>query len=80
LGYGVARRRVLELAEGPPSTFEVGQSSRNVPDRQTTDEITTPRLPVRTTWEDLVDGTVYTDIECIMPPVHAPVQTLASPE
>ncbi|GJU82738.1 hypothetical protein Tco_1285103 [Tanacetum coccineum] len=68
------------LAEGPPSTFEVGQSSRNVPDWQTTDEITTPRLPVHATWEDLVDGTVYTDIECVMPPVRAPVQTPTSPE
>ncbi|GKC62284.1 hypothetical protein Tco_1094882, partial [Tanacetum coccineum] len=60
LGYGAARRRVLELADGPTSsTFKVGQSSRNVPDRQTTDEITTPRLPVRATWEDPVDDTIY---------------------
>ncbi|GKE29227.1 hypothetical protein Tco_1444611, partial [Tanacetum coccineum] len=65
LGYGAARRRVLELEDGPTSsTFKVGQSSRNVPDRQTTDEITTPRLPVRATWEDPVDDTIYTNIEC----------------
>ncbi|GKB06688.1 hypothetical protein Tco_0834921, partial [Tanacetum coccineum] len=43
-------------------------------------EITTPRLPVRATWEDLVDVTVYIDIECVMPPVRAPIQTLTSPE
>ncbi|GJZ21717.1 hypothetical protein Tco_0558756 [Tanacetum coccineum] len=80
-GYGAARRRVLELAEGPtPSTFKVGQSSRNVPDKQTADEITTPRLPVRATWEDIVDVTVYTNIECVMPPVRAPIQTPTSPE
>ncbi|GKC77295.1 hypothetical protein Tco_1128069 [Tanacetum coccineum] len=51
-----------------------------MPDQQKAYEITTPRLPVRATWEGLVDGIVYADIECVMPPVHAPVQTLASPE
>ncbi|GJX54743.1 hypothetical protein Tco_0283112 [Tanacetum coccineum] len=35
LGYKAARRRALELAEGPePSTFEIGQSSRFMPDQQ----------------------------------------------
>ncbi|GJT30834.1 hypothetical protein Tco_0911109 [Tanacetum coccineum] len=52
LGYGAARRRALELAEGTSHS----------------------------TYEDLVDGTVYTDIECVMPPFCALVQTLASPE
>ncbi|GJX54742.1 hypothetical protein Tco_0283111 [Tanacetum coccineum] len=34
LGYKGARHRALELAEGPmPSTFEIGQSSRFVPDQ-----------------------------------------------
>ncbi|GJX53837.1 hypothetical protein Tco_0282206 [Tanacetum coccineum] len=32
------------------------------------------------TYEDPMDGTVYTDIECVIPPVCAPVQTPASPE
>ncbi|GKB01771.1 hypothetical protein Tco_0829815 [Tanacetum coccineum] len=50
------------------------------PVQQTADETTTHRLPVRTTWEDLVDGTIYTDIEFVMPSIHAPVQTPASPE
>ncbi|GKF37142.1 hypothetical protein Tco_0113900, partial [Tanacetum coccineum] len=38
------------------------------------------RLPVRTTWEDLEEGTVYMDIECEIPPVRSPVQTPPSPE
>ncbi|GJZ04045.1 hypothetical protein Tco_0537320 [Tanacetum coccineum] len=37
------------------------------------------RLPVRTTWEDPEDGTVYMDIECDMPSVCSPVQTPPSP-
>ncbi|GKC98803.1 hypothetical protein Tco_1169078, partial [Tanacetum coccineum] len=53
LGYRAARRRALELAEGPtPSMFE----------------------------EDPVDDIVYTDIEYVMPPVCAPVQTSTSPK
>ncbi|GJT42651.1 hypothetical protein Tco_0951366 [Tanacetum coccineum] len=44
--------------------------------RQTVDKTPTPRLLVRTTWEDPVDGTVYTDIKCDMPPIQTP----ASPE
>nr|GEY42457.1 hypothetical protein [Tanacetum cinerariifolium] len=81
LGYGVARCRALELTEGiTHSTYEVGQSSRSVLVQQIVDETTTPRLPVCTTWEDPMDDTVYTDIECNMPPVRAPVQTPASPD
>ncbi|GKB82438.1 hypothetical protein Tco_0949333 [Tanacetum coccineum] len=81
LGYGAARRRALELAEDTArNTFEVGQSSRSVPDQQRADETPTPRLLVRFTWENLVDGTVYTDIEYVMPPVRVPVQTPSSPE
>ncbi|GKB59426.1 hypothetical protein Tco_0915612, partial [Tanacetum coccineum] len=38
LRYGATRRRALELAEEiEPSIFEVGQSSRSVPDQQVTD-------------------------------------------
>ncbi|GKD96090.1 hypothetical protein Tco_1379987, partial [Tanacetum coccineum] len=80
-GPRAARRRALDLAEDiAHSTYEVGQSSGSVPVQQTVEETTTPRLPVRTTWEDPVDGTIYTDIECVMSPVRAPVQTLALPE
>nr|GEV29205.1 hypothetical protein [Tanacetum cinerariifolium] len=56
LGYREARRRALELAkEIAPSTFEIGQSSRSVPDQQVADETSTPRIPARTTWIDPED-------------------------
>ncbi|GJX62165.1 putative ribonuclease H-like domain-containing protein [Tanacetum coccineum] len=78
LGYRAARRRALELTEDiAHSTYEVGQSSGSVPVQKTVEETTTPRLLVCTTWEDPVDGTIYTDIECVMSPVRAPVQTPA---
>ncbi|GJR07792.1 hypothetical protein Tco_0790444 [Tanacetum coccineum] len=41
---------------------------------------TAPRPPVRATWVDPVDGTVYTDILIDVPPVRIPVQTPSSPE
>ncbi|GJZ03258.1 hypothetical protein Tco_0536533 [Tanacetum coccineum] len=79
LGYMAARHRALEQARDPvSSTFEVGQSSRSVPDQQTMDETlaqTHTRLPVCTTWEDPKDETIYRDIECDLPPVRLPVQT-----
>ncbi|GKA52443.1 hypothetical protein Tco_0745758 [Tanacetum coccineum] len=37
------------------------------------------RSPIRTTWVDPKDGVVYTDIECDIPSVHSPVQSLSSP-
>ncbi|GJS78406.1 hypothetical protein Tco_0728287 [Tanacetum coccineum] len=80
LGYEAARHRTLELAkEIAPSTFEVGQSSRSVPDQQVADETPTPRIPMRTTWINPEDSIVYLDIE-IDPRSCAPVQTSASPE
>ncbi|GJW34053.1 hypothetical protein Tco_0054085 [Tanacetum coccineum] len=80
LGYEAARRRALELAEGTmPSTYEVGQSSRSTLDEQIAYDTPTPRLHVRTTWEDPKDGTIYMDIECDMPLVRPPIQTLPSP-
>ncbi|GJU24366.1 hypothetical protein Tco_1162987 [Tanacetum coccineum] len=52
LGYGTARRCVIELAEGlTPSMFEVGKSFRTVPDQQMADEISTPRI---IPWLDLM--------------------------
>nr|GEX36924.1 hypothetical protein [Tanacetum cinerariifolium] len=79
LGYGTARRHALKLAKGTvPSTYEIGQSSKSI-DQQVSYETSTPRLHVRTTWEDPEDGTVYIDIKCDMPPVYLPVQTLPSP-
>ncbi|GKC29466.1 hypothetical protein Tco_1036760 [Tanacetum coccineum] len=80
LGYRMARRHALELAEDITyNTYEVGQSSGSVPVQQTAGESTTSRLPIHTTWEDPMDGMVYTDIECVMPPVCEPIQTPASP-
>ncbi|GKA91265.1 hypothetical protein Tco_0813135 [Tanacetum coccineum] len=68
LGYGAARRRALELAEGTmPSTYEVGQSSRSTPYQHIVDESPTPRLPIRTTRENPKDSTFYMDIECDIP-------------
>nr|GEV97148.1 hypothetical protein [Tanacetum cinerariifolium] len=48
LGYGVARRRALELAKYTiRNTFEVGQSYRYVTDQQKADETPTPRSSLR---------------------------------
>ncbi|GKA84416.1 hypothetical protein Tco_0806011 [Tanacetum coccineum] len=68
--------------EGPSSESEeaASEEQQSVSVQQTVEETTTPRLPIRATWEDPVDGTVYTNIECVMPPVRAPVQTLTSLE
>ncbi|GJS21506.1 hypothetical protein Tco_0450138 [Tanacetum coccineum] len=80
-GYGAARRRALELEEGPmPSTFEVGQRYRSLPDQQRVDETPTPRLPTCPTWVDPEDGTIYIDIEFDAPLVRAPIQAPALPE
>ncbi|GKC27121.1 hypothetical protein Tco_1034415 [Tanacetum coccineum] len=72
------RRLYLRSTEEiTPSMYEVGQSSRLVPDQQVVDE--TPRIPERTTWIDHEDSTAYLDIE-INPRSYAPFQTPASPE
>nr|GEY60975.1 hypothetical protein [Tanacetum cinerariifolium] len=81
LRCGAVRRRDLKLAEGPvPSTFEVRQSSRPVPDQQRANKTPMPRFPVHPTWVDSEGGIVYIDIEFGAPPVHAPDHTPASPE
>ncbi|GJZ23530.1 putative ribonuclease H-like domain-containing protein [Tanacetum coccineum] len=80
LGYRTPRHRALELADDIiHSTYEVGQSFGSMPVQQTAGESTTSRLPIHTTWEDPMDGMVYTDIECVMPPVCEPIQTPTSP-
>ncbi|GKA37149.1 hypothetical protein Tco_0723714 [Tanacetum coccineum] len=61
------------------STFEVGQSSRSVPEQQGAKRVSASRQPTLTTWVDLTDGRVYTNIPAYVPPV-APVQTPPSPE
>ncbi|GKD51705.1 hypothetical protein Tco_1280681 [Tanacetum coccineum] len=81
LGYEAARCRTLALADDlVPSTFEIGQSSRSVPEKQKAEETPAPSLPIRPTWVDPRDGIVFTDIECVVPPVRALVQTPPSPE
>ncbi|GKC51413.1 hypothetical protein Tco_1074158, partial [Tanacetum coccineum] len=80
LGYGAARRRALESTEEiAPSTYEVGQSSRSVPEQEGVERIYAFRQSTLVTWVNPEDGRVYTDILTYAPPA-APVQTLPSPE
>ncbi|GJV22115.1 hypothetical protein Tco_1371135 [Tanacetum coccineum] len=80
LGYGAARHRALESTEEiAPSTYEVGQSSRSVPEQEGAERISAFRQPTLVTWVDPEDGRVYTDIPTYVP-LAAPVQTLPSPE
>ncbi|GKD24357.1 hypothetical protein Tco_1230571 [Tanacetum coccineum] len=62
-----------------PSTFEVGQSSRSVPDHEGVERIFAFRQPTLVTWVDPEDGRVYTGILTYVPPA-VPVQTPPSPE
>ncbi|GJX06895.1 hypothetical protein Tco_0194827 [Tanacetum coccineum] len=80
LGYGALRRRELTVREYQvPSTFEVGQSSRSVPEQQGAERVSASRQPTLITWVDPEDGRVYTDILTYAPPV-APVHIPPSPE
>ncbi|GKE28245.1 hypothetical protein Tco_1443629 [Tanacetum coccineum] len=80
LGYGALRRRELAVREDQvPNTFEVGQSSRSVPEQQGAERVSAFRQPTLTTWVDPTDGTIYTDIPVYVPPV-APIQTPPSLE
>ncbi|GKC72431.1 hypothetical protein Tco_1118314 [Tanacetum coccineum] len=70
LGYKAARRRALESTkEIAPSTYEVGQSSRSVPEKEGAERIYAFRQPTLVTWVDPEDGRVYTDIPTYVPPV-----------
>ncbi|GJR81889.1 hypothetical protein Tco_0152674 [Tanacetum coccineum] len=81
LGYAMLRRHELALGEGSvPSTFEIGQSSRSMSEQQRVEETPTSRPQVYTTWVDLVDGTVYTDIPVDVPPACVPIQIPPSPK
>ncbi|GKF54772.1 hypothetical protein Tco_0165112, partial [Tanacetum coccineum] len=72
LGHGAARRHALEsIKEIAPSTYEVGQSSRSMPVQHGAYRVFAFRQPTLTTWVDLEDDRVYTDIP-VYPPV-APV-------
>ncbi|GKD07149.1 hypothetical protein Tco_1186834 [Tanacetum coccineum] len=78
-GEGLARRRALEpIEEITPSTYEIGQSSRFMPEQQGADKVSAFRQPTLTTWVDPEDDKVYTDI--IVYPQVAPIQTPLSPE
>ncbi|GJZ85589.1 hypothetical protein Tco_0650928 [Tanacetum coccineum] len=82
LGLGYEALRRCELAEEEdqvPSTFEVGQSSRYVPEQQGAERVSPFRQPTLNTWVDLEDGRVYTDIPAYVP-LAAPVQTPPSPD
>ncbi|GJV60056.1 hypothetical protein Tco_1466156 [Tanacetum coccineum] len=80
LGYGAARRRALEsIEEIAPSTYEVGQSSRSVPEPEGVERISAFRKSALVTWVDPEDDKVYTDIPAYAPPA-APVKTPPSPE
>ncbi|GJV26873.1 hypothetical protein Tco_1383321, partial [Tanacetum coccineum] len=75
LGYGALRRREIALGEGRiPSVFEVGQSSRSVPDSERPEIVLALREPTLTTWMDPEDGIVYIDVPAYPPPAP-PAQT-----
>ncbi|GKB15390.1 hypothetical protein Tco_0849313 [Tanacetum coccineum] len=76
IGYRVLRHLELGVEE---DTFEVGQSSRPMPEQQRVERVSPFRQPTLTTWVDPEDGRVYTDIPAYVPPV-APVQTPPSHE
>nr|GEV43490.1 hypothetical protein [Tanacetum cinerariifolium] len=74
LGYRAARRYPLKLAEGTThSAYNVRHSSRSVLVQQAADETTTPRLLVRTTWEDLVDASLTVPSPVATPAIVEPV-------
>nr|GEV76052.1 hypothetical protein [Tanacetum cinerariifolium] len=80
LGYGALRRHELAVGEDQePSTFEVGQSFRSVPEHQGAKRVSAFRQPTFDTWVDPEDGRVYTEISAYVP-LAAPVQTPSSPE
>ncbi|GKD18817.1 hypothetical protein Tco_1207975 [Tanacetum coccineum] len=80
LGYGAARSRALESTkEITPSTYEVWQSSRSVPEQEGAYMVSAFIQPTLVTWVHPKDGRVYTDIPTYVP-LAAPVQTPPSPE
>ncbi|GKD35655.1 hypothetical protein Tco_1251164 [Tanacetum coccineum] len=80
LGYGALRHQEIASREGQmPSIFEVGQSSRYVPELERPEGVSALRQPTLTTWINLEDGRDYIDIPAY-PPSAPPVQTPPSPE
>ncbi|GKD32306.1 hypothetical protein Tco_1247815, partial [Tanacetum coccineum] len=80
LGYGALRRQEIALGEGRmPSVFEVGQSSRSVPEPERLEIVSALRQPTLTTWIGLEDGIAYIDVPAYPPPT-LPAQRPPSPE
>ncbi|GJU90624.1 hypothetical protein Tco_1303047 [Tanacetum coccineum] len=80
LSYGALRRHELAVEEDRVlSTFEVGQSSRFVPEPRRAERVSAFRQTILITWVDPEDSRVYTDMPAYVPPV-APVQTSPSLE
>nr|GEZ92431.1 hypothetical protein [Tanacetum cinerariifolium] len=80
LGYEALRRHELAVGEDQvPSIFEVGQSSRFVPEQEGAESVSAFRQPTFDTWVDPEDGRVYTDIPAYVP-LAAVVQTPPSLE
>ncbi|GKA00168.1 hypothetical protein Tco_0672718, partial [Tanacetum coccineum] len=74
------RHRELAVGEDQvPSTFEVGQSSMFVLERQGAERVSAFRQPTLDTWVNPEDGRVYIDIPAYVP-LAAPVQTPPSLE
>ncbi|GJU91855.1 hypothetical protein Tco_1304278 [Tanacetum coccineum] len=79
-GYGALRRQEIALGEGRmPSVFEVGQSSRSVPEHERPERVSALRQPTLTTWIDPEDGITYIDVPAYPPPAPL-VHTPPSPE
>ncbi|GJU79133.1 hypothetical protein Tco_1276203, partial [Tanacetum coccineum] len=75
LGYRALRCREIALGEGQmPSIFEVGQSSRFVPEPNKPKRVLALRQPILTTWIDPEDGIAYINVLAYPPPTP-PVQT-----
>ncbi|GKB38805.1 hypothetical protein Tco_0883747, partial [Tanacetum coccineum] len=69
LRYGAARHHVLEsIEEITPSTYEVRQSSRSIPEQEGVERIYAFRQPTLVTWVNPEDDRVYTDVLAYAPP------------
>nr|GEV43569.1 hypothetical protein [Tanacetum cinerariifolium] len=80
LGYAALRRQKLAVEEDRiHNTFEVGQGSGSITERERPERASALRQPTITIWTDLEDGKSYIDIPTYPPPAP-PVQTTPSPE
>ncbi|GKD54659.1 hypothetical protein Tco_1288046 [Tanacetum coccineum] len=72
LRYMAARRRALEsIKKIAPSIYEVGQSSKSVPEQEGVERISAFRQPTLITWVDPEDDRVYTNIPAYAPPASS---------